>query len=79
LIGSARDDDSVERDIKRLMKYKYIRGMLMYYSVSLWKAQGFLLRVWRILHDVVQHDAIPMLEIPFTSSQLAYKAEDTEQ
>ena len=75
LIGNDTSEVSLKRDINKLMREKYIKGSLVYYSVSLWKAQSFISRVWRLLQDVILHDSIPMFEIPFTTSQSADQTE----
>lgn len=67
LIGNDTSEVSLKRDINELMREKYIKGSLVYYSVSLWKAQSFISRVWRLLQDVILHDSIPMFEILFTT------------
>lgn len=75
LIGDSTEQADLEDYVADVV-LKYIFRQVIYYPNSLLKTQEFIMRAWNIMEDVILHDSLPALEIPFLMTQLKASTED---
>ena len=75
LIGAEEDEDSLRRYVDVLIT-RYILEQVVYYPISLYKAQHYILRAYSILEAVIFEDSTPMFELPYTTIELRDQTSD---
>ena len=69
LISPETDEESCRNSLDNLL-IKWINSECIYLSISVYKASSFIMRIHRILEDIIFDDSLPLLESPFTVSKL---------